>query len=48
VLWDDPAPTFETSVIEQNAAAAAGKTPDLQALVAKGQRWMVGKEPRAI
>ena len=48
VLWDDPAPTFEESVIEQNAAAAAGKTPDLQALVAKGQSWMVGKEPRAI
>jgi 2-oxoglutarate ferredoxin oxidoreductase subunit beta len=48
VLWDDPAPTFEASVIEQNAAAAAGKKPDLQALVAKGQSWMVGKEPRAI
>ncbi len=48
VLWDDPAPTFEESVIEQNASAAAGKTPDLQALVAKGQSWMVGKEPRAI
>jgi 2-oxoglutarate ferredoxin oxidoreductase subunit beta len=48
VLWDDPAPTFEESVIEQNTAAAAGKTPDLQALVAKGQSWMVGKEPRAI
>jgi len=48
VLWDDPAPTFEESVIEQNSSAAAGKTPDLQALVAKGQSWMVGKEPRAI
>jgi 2-oxoglutarate ferredoxin oxidoreductase subunit beta len=48
VLWDDPAPTFEESVIEQNTAAAAGMTPDLQALVAKGQSWMVGKEPRAI
>jgi 2-oxoglutarate ferredoxin oxidoreductase subunit beta len=48
VLYDDPAPTFEQSVIEQNQSAAAGKKADLQALVAKGQSWMVGKEPRAI
>jgi 2-oxoglutarate ferredoxin oxidoreductase subunit beta len=48
VLYDDPAPTFEASVIEQNASAAAGKKADLQALVAKGQSWMVGKEPRAV
>ena len=48
VLYDDPAPTFEQSVIEQNRSAAAGKKPDLQALVAKGQSWMVGKEPRAL
>jgi 2-oxoglutarate ferredoxin oxidoreductase subunit beta len=48
VLYDDPAPTFEASVIEQNASAAAGKQADLQALVAKGQSWQVGKEPRAI
>ena len=48
VLWDDPAPTFEESVIEQNRSAAAGKKPDLQALVAKGQSWMVGKEPRVV
>ena len=47
VIYDDPAPTFESAVIEQNAAAALGKTPDLQALVAKGQSWMVEKEPRA-
>jgi 2-oxoglutarate/2-oxoacid ferredoxin oxidoreductase subunit beta len=48
VLWDDPAPTFEQSVIEQNREAAKGKKPDLQALVAKGQSWMVGKEPRPV
>ncbi|MEO7239790.1 MAG: thiamine pyrophosphate-dependent enzyme, partial [Sphingomicrobium sp.] len=48
VLYDDPAPTFESAVIEQNAAIASGKTPDLQALVAKGQSWMVEKEPREI
>jgi 2-oxoglutarate ferredoxin oxidoreductase subunit beta len=46
VIYEDPAPTFESAVIEQNQAAASGKTPDLQALVSKGQTWMVEKEPR--
>jgi len=48
VIYEDPRPTFESAVIEQNAAAASGKTPDLQALVAKGQTWMVEKEPHQI
>ena len=47
VLYADPAPTFETAVREQNAAAAKGKPADLQALVSKGQTWQVEKEPRA-
>jgi 2-oxoglutarate ferredoxin oxidoreductase subunit beta len=47
VLYEDPAPTFEAAVIEQNAAAAKGKAADLQALVSKGQTWQVEKEPRA-
>jgi 2-oxoglutarate ferredoxin oxidoreductase subunit beta len=47
VLYDDPAPTFEEAVLQQNASIAAGKKPDLQGLVAKGQSWMVEKEPRA-
>lgn len=47
VIYDDPAPTFEASVIQQNETAAAGKKPDLQSLVGKGQSWMVEKEPRA-
>ena len=47
VIYEDPAPTFDSAVIEQNAAAAAGKAPDLQKLVAKGQTWQVEKEPRA-
>jgi 2-oxoglutarate ferredoxin oxidoreductase subunit beta len=47
VLYEDPAPTFDSAVIEQNAAIAAGKKADLQALVSKGQTWMVEKEPRA-
>jgi 2-oxoglutarate ferredoxin oxidoreductase subunit beta len=45
VIYEDPRPTFESAVIEQNKAAASGKTADLQALVAKGQTWMVEKEP---
>jgi 2-oxoglutarate ferredoxin oxidoreductase subunit beta len=47
VLYEDPAPTFDSAVIEQNAAIAKGKTADLQALVSKGQTWQVEKEPRA-
>ena len=47
VLYDDPVSTFEAAVLEQNASIAAGKVPDLQALVSKGQSWMVEKEPRA-
>jgi 2-oxoglutarate/2-oxoacid ferredoxin oxidoreductase subunit beta len=48
VVYEDPAPTFESAVIEQNTQAAAGKMPDLQALVSKGQSWEVTKEPHAI
>ena len=47
VIYDDPRPTFDSAVIEQNAAIAAGKTPDLQKLVSQGQTWQVEKEPRA-
>nr|WP_295370837.1 2-oxoacid:ferredoxin oxidoreductase subunit beta [uncultured Sphingosinicella sp.] len=48
VIYEDPAPTFESAVMEQNAQASAGKKPDLQALVGKGQSWEVLKEPHAI
>ncbi|MDQ3074154.1 MAG: 2-oxoacid:ferredoxin oxidoreductase subunit beta [Pseudomonadota bacterium] len=47
VIYDDPAPTFESAVLEQNNAIALGKKPDLQSLVATGQTWQVEKEPRA-
>ena len=47
VIYEDPAPTFDSAVVEQNEAAAKGKKADLQALVSKGQTWMVEKEPRA-
>jgi 2-oxoglutarate ferredoxin oxidoreductase subunit beta len=48
VIYEDPAPTFESAVIEQNRAAATGKAADLQALVSKGQTWMVEKEPHKL
>ena len=48
MIYEDPAPTFESAVVEQNRAAAEGKTPDLQKLVAKGQTWQVEKEPHAL
>ena len=46
VLFDDPAATFESAVVTQNAEAAKGKTPDLQKLLSQGQTWQVEKEPR--
>ncbi|RDV06699.1 2-oxoacid:ferredoxin oxidoreductase subunit beta [Sphingorhabdus pulchriflava] len=41
VLYDDPRPTFDSAVTEQNAKLSEGKTPDLQALISKGQTWTV-------
>ena len=48
VIYEDPAPTFEAAVMEQNQAAASGKTADLQKLVSKGQTWQVEKEPHKL
>ncbi|CAN5277482.1 2-oxoacid:ferredoxin oxidoreductase subunit beta [soil metagenome] len=48
VIYDDPRPTFESAVVAQNAKAAQGKTPDLQALISQGQTWEVEKEPHVI
>ena len=48
VLYEDPAPTFESAVVAQNAQASAGKQANLAKLLAKGQTWMVDKEPHAI
>jgi 2-oxoglutarate/2-oxoacid ferredoxin oxidoreductase subunit beta len=41
VLFDHPRPTFDRAVIEQNAKLSEGKKPDLQALLNKGQSWIV-------
>ena len=43
VIYDDPRPTFEDVVHEQNAEARKGKTANLAALLAKGQTWTVGE-----
>ena len=48
VIYNHPRPTFERAVVEQQRAAAQGKKPDLQKLVAKGQTWMVEKQPHEI
>jgi 2-oxoglutarate ferredoxin oxidoreductase subunit beta len=42
VLYDDPRPTFESAVIEQNAKASEGRDASLAKLLAKGQTWTVG------
>ncbi len=44
VIYDDPKPTFESAVVEQNAKVIEGKKPDLQALVSKGQTWTVTED----
>jgi 2-oxoglutarate ferredoxin oxidoreductase subunit beta len=41
VLYCDPAPAFDTSVVAQNAKAAVGKVRDLNALLRKGDTWTV-------
>jgi 2-oxoglutarate/2-oxoacid ferredoxin oxidoreductase subunit beta len=42
VIYCDPAPTFDSAVMKQNAELSAGKKPDLDALLKKGQTWTVG------
>ena len=42
------APDLREAVIEQNRPPRKGKAADLQALVSKGQTWMVEKEPHAL
>jgi 2-oxoglutarate ferredoxin oxidoreductase subunit beta len=41
VLYDDPRPTFESAVAEEREKSAAGKSPNLAALLGKGQSWTV-------
>ncbi|MBV9840787.1 MAG: 2-oxoacid:ferredoxin oxidoreductase subunit beta [Sphingomonadaceae bacterium] len=48
VIFNAPAPTFESAVVEQNLTASKGKKADLQALISEGQTWQVEKEPHII
>ncbi|MDE2301685.1 MAG: 2-oxoacid:ferredoxin oxidoreductase subunit beta [Sphingomonadales bacterium] len=41
VIYDDPRPTFEAEILEQDVKAREGKTADLGKLLAKGQTWTV-------
>jgi 2-oxoglutarate ferredoxin oxidoreductase subunit beta len=48
VLYDDPRPTFDTTLLAQDESVASGKVADLQVLVSKGQSWEVTKELRSV
>jgi len=41
VIYDDPRPTYEDSILGQDAKAREGKSTDLKRLLAKGQTWTV-------
>jgi len=47
VIYCDPAPTFDSVVVDQNRNAAAGKKRDLNALLRKGDTWLVETEGAA-
>jgi 2-oxoglutarate ferredoxin oxidoreductase subunit beta len=41
VIYDDPRPTYEDSILGQDAKMREGKSTDLKRLLAKGQTWTV-------
>ena len=41
VLYDDPAPTYESAVIAEREASVSGKEPNLAKLLSGGQTWTV-------
>lgn len=43
VLYDDPRPTFDQTLLVKDEESASGKIADLQALIEKGQSWTVEK-----
>jgi 2-oxoglutarate/2-oxoacid ferredoxin oxidoreductase subunit beta len=43
VLYDDPRPTFDQTLLMKDEESASGKIADLQALIEKGQSWTVEK-----
>lgn len=42
VIYDDPRPTYEETLLGQDAQARAGKEANLAKLLGKGQTWTVG------
>ena len=46
VIYCDPTPAFDSTVIEQNNKASAGKMRDLNALLRKGDTWSVDGNAR--
>jgi 2-oxoglutarate ferredoxin oxidoreductase subunit beta len=44
VIYDDPRPTYEDSILGQDAKMREGKSTDLARLLAKGQTWTVEAE----
>ena len=46
VLYDDPAPTFDSAVARQTRRPAPGDMADLQILLGRGQTWRVGQDMR--
>ena len=43
VIYDDPRPTFEQTLLGQDAKSREGKVADLGKLLAKGQTWTVSE-----
>jgi 2-oxoglutarate ferredoxin oxidoreductase subunit beta len=41
VIYDDPRPTYEDSILGQDATMREGKSADLKKLLSKGQTWTV-------
>ena len=48
VLYDDPRPTFDQTLLHADEKTASGKPADLQALMQRAQTWQVDKEPHII
>jgi 2-oxoglutarate ferredoxin oxidoreductase subunit beta len=48
VIYDDPRPTFEAAVIEQNRTASIGKTADFAKLLRQGQTWRVDEDSHIV
>ena len=48
VLYDDPRPTFDQTLLQADEQTASGKPADLQALMQRAQTWQVDKEPHII